>query len=93
MGNNNSNNTPYLVYAVPGVDGDGEEGVAILVHKRWRHRIKNIRRHTQGRWLQLTKQTAAGPVTVVVGFCGRPDPQGKNRIKATAEWQSVQQLA
>jgi hypothetical protein len=92
MGNNNSSNMPYLVYAVPGVDGDGEGEVVILVHKRWRHRIKNIRRHTQGRWLKLTIQTAAGPVTVI-GFYGRPDPQGKNRIKAIAEWQSVQQLA
>ena len=92
MGINNNNQMPYLVYAVSGLDGDGEGGVAILVHKKWRHRIKKIRRHKQGRWVQLTLQTAAGPVTVI-GYYGRPDPQGKNRIKAIAEWQAVQQIA
>ena len=29
----------------------------------------------------------------VIGYYGRPDPQGKNRIKAIAEWQAVQQIA
>ena len=29
----------------------------------------------------------------VIGYYGRPDPQGENRIKAIAEWQAIQQIA
>jgi hypothetical protein len=40
----------YLAYATHGLDGDGEGGVVVLVHEKWKHRIRDVTRaHSQGR--------------------------------------------
>ena len=79
----------YLVYAALGQEGDGEGGVVLLLHERWRHRVQHVERHSRGRWLKLSIQTPVGVVTVI-GYYGRPSPQ--SAPQAIADWQAVQQM-
>ena len=83
LGSTNRSKMAYLAYATHGLDGDGEGGVVVLVHEKWKHRIRDVTRDPTGRWLHLTLVTPQGPVTII-GFYGRPGPQGaQNKKKAT----------
>jgi hypothetical protein len=73
MGSTNRSHMDYLAYATHGLDGDGEGGVVVFVHEKWKHRIRDVTRDPTGRWLHLTLATPQGLVTII-GFYGRPGP-------------------
>ena len=87
LGAANRAHMTHIVYAAHGEKGDGEGGVVILLHERWRHRVSKVRRHARGRWLHLTLMTPVGPVTVI-GYYGRPNP--KATPQAITDWQDIQ---
>ena len=89
LGASNLSHMNYLVYAAHGQEGDGEGGVVLLLHERWRHRVQHVERHSRGRWLKLSIQTPVGVITVI-GYYGRPSPQ--STPQATADWQAVQHM-
>ena len=87
LGKTNREHMKYLVYAAHGDKGDGEGGVVILLHEKWRHRVSKVKRHARGRWLQLTLMTPVGAVTII-GYYGRPNP--KATPQAVSDWQDIQ---
>jgi hypothetical protein len=66
----------YMVYAAHGEKGDGEGGVVILLHKKWRHRVSKVKRHARGRWI------------TIIGYYGRSNP--KATPQAVSDWQNIQ---
>jgi exonuclease III len=89
LGAANLSHMNYLVYDAHGKEGDGEGGVVLLLHERWRHRVQHVERHSRGRWLKMSIQTPVGVITVI-GYYGRPSPQ--STPQATADWQAVQHM-
>jgi exonuclease III len=83
----NRENMKYLVYAAHRDKGDGEGGVVILLHEKWRHRVSKVKRHARGRWLNLTLMTPVGAVTII-GYYGRRN--FKATPKAVSDWQDMQ---
>jgi hypothetical protein len=88
IGASNKAGMPYQVYVTPGQPGEGEGGVLVLLHERWKHRVSTVRRDPVGRWLRLKLQTPVGPVTVI-GYYGRPSPQ--HDPVTIAEWKTAQE--
>jgi exonuclease III len=89
LGASNMAHMNYLVYAAHGQEGDGEGGVVVLTHERWRHRVQHMERHSRGRWIKLSIQTTVGVVTTI-GYYVRPSAQ--NTLQAITDWQAIQQM-
>ena len=83
LGKANRTNMAYIVYAAHGEKGDGEGGVVILLHEKWRHRVSKVKRHARGRWIHLTLMTPVGAVTII-GYYGRPNPKATPQAVHTA---------